>query len=178
MSYHLSKFLLLRLPVFSTAFYRQGIRSVLSNPLFQAGLFLASPTFYNRLRGVKFNTEKLSDKELNTLKKYVNRSCFRPTPFGLFSSFSLCDREENGQIIMAEEDPFGAYIAPDQLFSQQAGEYLLRVSKNRLRFEGNATIYRVHKDYRFIRNMDAAGRRTYHLQSTDYSLILKNLLHF
>jgi len=81
--------LLVRTPAESFGKYLKNNQYHLDNPQFHAAIYLASPIFYHRLEQAVFQHENLNSMEQNTLRKYINRYCFRPTLSGLFSGITL-----------------------------------------------------------------------------------------
>ncbi|MCR8560355.1 lantibiotic dehydratase [Mucilaginibacter sp. BJC16-A38] len=178
MSYHFADYLLLRLPTYPAIEYSEDPETVLNSPFFRAALYLASPVFYGRLKATGFSPANLSAKELATVLKYYNRCCFRPTPFGFFASVSLVTWGKGG-IELTSTNNLIASLQPDQGYVNRASGNLLSKTGSKPKFEANPTLYRVLKDYRFISTeVGDDGKRVYQLQSTDYSLVLKNILQF
>lgn len=174
MSCHFSGTVLLRLPLYPLNKFGENPEQALQDPVFRAALFTASPMFYQRLVAADFSWDKLSLKEQATLLKYDNRCCFRPTPFGLFASVS-CIRWGQCTNIQVSGSQFTAHVQADQSFVQAAAAALSGLGK----FEPNPTLYRVMKDYRFISTeITNDGKRTYQLQSTDFSVLLKGLFDY
>jgi hypothetical protein len=89
MLYQFAQHLLLRMPVKNPADYDANPQSFLNDHFFRAAIRVATSTFYIMLERKDFQAGSLTEKEANTLQKYINRYCFRPTPFGLFSSVTL-----------------------------------------------------------------------------------------
>ncbi|GAA4312342.1 lantibiotic dehydratase [Compostibacter hankyongensis] len=81
--------LMLRMPAFDHHRYDRPLGTVLSDPYFNAAIFWASRSLFDALEKCNFEYALLSEKQKVSLKMYLNRMCFRPTPFGLFSGFSL-----------------------------------------------------------------------------------------
>src|ERR1700743_3055928 len=101
--------LFLRAPLWSYADYRAGsIAGPLKDPCFRLALYLASPGFYRVLEAKNLDTGLMNEKELHSLEKYYNRMSFRPTPFGLFSSFTLTAWGDDGNIVL--EDAPNAFL--------------------------------------------------------------------
>ncbi|WP_454804259.1 lantibiotic dehydratase [Mucilaginibacter phyllosphaerae] len=86
MNYHFAPHLLLRMPVKTPGDYTTGIQAFLNDQFFRTAIRVATPAFYAVLDRQEFQAGRLSEKETHTLQKYINRYCFIPTPFGLFSS--------------------------------------------------------------------------------------------
>ncbi|QKJ28328.1 lantibiotic dehydratase [Mucilaginibacter mali] len=179
MSYKFADHLLLRMPVKSWKQYREThIGSLLTDPFFLAAIYVASPGFYARLARVDFNYQQLNNRELNTLKKYHNRICFRPTPFGLFSSVSLINWGSGG-VMRLDTNAYKVCINPDQAYTMAiSGELLNSELKDAGLFFPNPTLYRAGNEYRFVFTTlnENYKTRDYDLQSAEYSVLLKRLL--
>jgi len=81
---------LIRSPYFSITEYHNGdLDAPLRNEVFRQALWLASPDFYSELEKPDFCLTRLDSRKQAALRRYFNRACFRATPFGGFSSFSL-----------------------------------------------------------------------------------------
>lgn len=176
--YFFAEHLLLRMPGNSWAAYDNDGHTHLRNLYLNAAIYLASPQFYSCLEQKEFLYEQLSAKEKFTLEKYINRFCFRPTPFGLFSGVSLIRWGDQTQLDPQPIRPDDVIILPDQC-------YVLKFSRELLndelaeggRYEPNPTLYRILEEYRFISTETDQQdlTRRYLLQSTDYSTVLRDL---
>ncbi|MBB5620537.1 thiopeptide-type bacteriocin biosynthesis protein [Pedobacter cryoconitis] len=83
-------FLLVRAPAYSYENFNESfLQQVLTTDFFRASLFFASQTLYIELKKKNFDYTQFNEQVKTTLWKYLNRMCFRPLPYGLFSSFSL-----------------------------------------------------------------------------------------
>jgi len=181
MGYDFARHLLLRMPRRESSAYTTDPEVIISDPVLRTAILLASPAFYARLQASGFRAGPLSEKEKVTLVKYYNRFCFRPTPFGLFSSVTLATWGEyeghpcNGAI------RYRAAIRPDQVYQ---AAFMAGVTKDtgvgETVFDLNPSIYRVLKEFRFLRTGLEENLRTreYSLQSIAFSRLLKDLLHF
>jgi thiopeptide-type bacteriocin biosynthesis protein len=79
----------LRIPAFSFSTYAPAnLAEALKNDYFKTALRTASVPLYEQLEKKSFELAALSGKEQLAVWKYVNRICFRPTPFGLFAAVS------------------------------------------------------------------------------------------
>ena len=126
----------------------QAPEDVLADPVFRLALYLASPAFYGVLEAKDF--KGLNGKELLTIRKYLNRMSFRPTPFGLFSAFTVTGWTEEESLTVVGTEEIVLHLLADQQMAWRAaavpaapleGEYGL-----------NATLYRVSAEYRFIKS--------------------------
>jgi thiopeptide-type bacteriocin biosynthesis protein len=176
--FYFAEHLLLRMPAESWQLYDENLQLHLDKPHFRTAIFIASPQFYSCLDQKNFIFANLSPKEQLTLAKYVNRWCFRPTPFGLFSSVSLVKWGDQTAI---RPLPFKG----TDFFAQVDHGLVLTLSRQLREFElsdvvcytVNPSLYRLMQEYRFIsinlEDNDLSGR--YLLQSTEYSAVLKGL---
>jgi hypothetical protein len=151
MNYHFAPQLLLRMPVKDPAAYVAGRQTFLDDLFFRSALYLASPVFYASLERHAFQVSGLSDKEAVTLQKYINRYCFRPTPFGLFASVSLVEWGTGS--VPGSAERFHAYIRASMPYQHLlAGHLYNETSKDKiLSLEANPSIYRILNEYRFFR---------------------------
>lgn len=172
--------LLLRMPVKSPADYSADAQSFLEDCLFLSAIYLATPSFYESIKRHGFQNNKLSKKEANTLQKYINRYCFRPTPFGLFASVSLAEWSDKAPSRNFKQH-FQACVHADMTYQNALGSNLLENELyTQATYEGNPSIYRVMNEYRFFRERmdEACRRREYLLQSIAFSKLLKDLLAY
>jgi len=167
------------MPVKKATDYTAESQPFLDDHHFRAAIYLASRSFYAILEKQDFVLGKLSDREVSTLRKYINRYCFRPTPFGLFASVTLMewgaspDHTDNGP------PTFEPHFYTDQNYQAIISQELLRVElKDGARFEGNPSLYRVFNEYRFFRVAldEHFKQREYLLQSIAFSKLLKDLI--
>lgn len=89
MDFIFAKPLLVRTPANSFESYVRESQYHLDIAQFKMTMYLVSQVFYYRLEKAAFQVVNLNEKELVTLRKYINHYCFRPTPFGLFLGISL-----------------------------------------------------------------------------------------
>jgi len=178
MQIQFSKILLLRQPVKSPVNFNDPEQQFLNEEHFRAAILLASPVFYELLNRHHFVFAELSLKEKLTLRKYINRYCYRPTPFGLFASVSLVEWvTENA--MNSTVPSFKADFRTAMPFENLLSSYLLEHKlKDKARFEGNPSLYRVLNEYRFFRTTldDTCKQREYQLQSIAFSRLLKDLI--
>jgi thiopeptide-type bacteriocin biosynthesis protein len=177
MLYQFAQHLLLRMPVKNPADYDANPQSFLNDHFFRAAIRVATSTFYIMLERKDFQAGSLTEKEANTLQKYINRYCFRPTPFGLFSSVTLSNWSavnipDTNRPFIAH---FRAAMTVQHLLSAYASEQGLITAP---KYESNPSIYRVLNEYRFFRTGldETAKRREYQLQSIAFSKVLKDLI--
>lgn len=180
MKYRFASALLLRMPRRSEADYTTDLAVILADPLFRTAVLLASPVFYSRIQQSRFRPDLLSDKQQLTLLKYYNRFCFRPTPFGLFSSVTLArwdDQPVFGDTVIR----YHPVIRADQHYQAAlvgAGIKEQRAAVGTL--DPNPSIYRVLHEFRFLRSSlnENFSIRNYSLQAIAFSKLLSDLLTF
>lgn len=177
MSYIFSSAVLLRCPIQSFLAYTTNTADILLDKSFLIALKIASPSFYHRINE-KGDTE-LTLKEETTLRKYYNRYCFRPTPFGLFSSVTLTSWGHAARLTLADQTE--ATIYPDQAYVHGISEHLLKTAdQDQQTYVINPTLYKCADEYRFITTtLDPVyQKRSYLLQSIAYSRLILNLATF
>lgn len=156
--------LFLRAPYYSFAGYDLSrLPEVLQEQAFRNAVFLASPGFYASLEKSEFAFDRLTDKQKHTLYKYYNRMCFRPTPFGSFSSFTLLRWGTGDQVRLAGNDGTLLHLLPDHEF--------LRKVKNGVGADlpqelmANPTLYRFNEVLRYTKSsLDDKGSFSFSLQ--------------
>jgi len=180
MNYHFSKYLLQRVPLFPINHYDGSLQIAIDDSIFQAAIYLASPQFYARLEKAGFNLSKMDMREVITLSRYYNRACFRPTPFGYFASVGMGHWSISGHPPINETaDALLAYVQPAEWVLQNIIRRSTRLNLPDELFEANPTLYRVKKYYRFIKEeVGNNNKRTFQLQSSQYSLVLRDLLRY
>src|SRR6185312_17242716 len=97
--------------------YDDDIQRHLNNRYFKAAIYISSPLFFACLEQKEFMFADLSEKEKLTLKKYLNRFSFRPTPFGLFAGVSLIRWDNQTHLKVRTTRPEDIIIMPDQAFA-------------------------------------------------------------
>jgi len=178
MNYQFARHLLLRMPVRTPADYTGSLQSFLNDQFFRSALYLASPVFFSILESRNFQAGHLSLKETLTLQKYINRFCYRPTPFGLFASISLVTWS-NIATDLHGSHKFIPYISAAMPYQHAVINYLIdHALITRLNYQRNPSVYRVLNEYRFFRTgLNENGRqREYQLQSIAFSKVLKDVL--
>jgi len=157
-AYHILPGLFLRTPLFSYADYPAGqLSGVLQDPQFRLALYLASPGFYRLAEAKGFDPGRLDAKELLSLWKYYNRMSFRPTPFGLFSSFSVTRWGSGKNILLAARPEARVHLLADQQLAHLA-ERLLTGDQAAGDYELNPTSYRCGRELRYIKTTTEPGQ--------------------
>ncbi|MET3501313.1 thiopeptide-type bacteriocin biosynthesis protein [Mucilaginibacter rubeus] len=177
MRYQFAPEVLLRMPVKSPGDYNVSPQIFLDDPMFRAAILHATHTFYQVLNSKNFEASVLTEKEANTLQKYINRYCYRPTPFGLFASVTLTQWLADAH--MGGMEPFyEPHICPAMTVQNLLFQYLKPADPATNKLEANPSIYRVLNEYRFFRTgLDQTGsKRDYQLQSIAFSQTLKEVI--
>ncbi|QQL49976.1 lantibiotic dehydratase [Mucilaginibacter ginkgonis] len=152
----------------------------LNSPIFKAAVYIATPDYYYLLESNNFEAANLNRKSLNTLKKYINRFCYRPVPFGLFASVSYVQWQDNINQFKTTDQNAYAFIA----FSQQLINTIYKYHNHNfdpsIKYFLNFTVYKNDNEYRYIKT-SLSGKndvRNYKLQSIAYSKPLARLVNF
>ncbi|WP_158453784.1 lantibiotic dehydratase [Pontibacter korlensis] len=175
--------LLLRTPAYPyTAYATADLSSLVQDPYFQAALQLASRSLFQVLESTSFHYEALPPKAKASLQKYLNRMCFRPTPFGLFSGFSVASwGAATGQPLQLEEEASQVHLSlafadtlrlAEKLLTEELAPYL--------RYRLNPSLYKVQGGYRYLRFAEDAQqqRRKFSLDSLESDRLLQEVLRF
>lgn len=168
--YLIAENLILRSPSGNKKAYTLNANQIRSDHLFMCALAIASPQFYSKVNG----DTSMDDRMLLSLQRYYNRFCFRPTPFGLFSTITPM-KWNTGAASDLDETPT-IFLQLDNHLSHEL--YKMYGSARQQRYVPNPTLYRFHREFRFVRTETdyGDGKRQYLLQATDYSVLLKRLL--
>ena len=169
--------LICRTPAFSYLAYITPIQEAIEADYFKAAIFLASKSLFGALEKKSFNFEYLSEKEKLAVQMYLNRMCFRPTPFGLFSGFStvswLFEKETE-----TVNKYFKIHVQLDSLFLAWSLDKK-SISSN-IKFTLNNSLYKVGNDYRYIRyrESNAGEKRNFYIESFHSTEITKSVISF
>ncbi|PTX18263.1 thiopeptide-type bacteriocin biosynthesis protein [Pontibacter mucosus] len=171
--------LLLRTPALPlTSYDPESLPAPLSDSYFLAALRLASPVLYQVVEGSNFTYEDLTPKVKASLQKYVNRMCFRPTPFGLFSGFAFTNWGKPEPFILQEEKSRSHLSLSFSCSQRLAAELLANELAPVQRFRPNPSLYKVPGGFRYIRfQEDATGsKREFSIDNLQGGSILDKLL--
>ncbi|PVY40904.1 lantibiotic dehydratase [Pontibacter virosus] len=155
--------LLLRTPAYSYATYATAdLGQLLQDPYFRAALQLASRSLFHALEAAGFHYDALSPKVKSSLAKYLNRMCFRPTPFGLFSGFSLASwGAATPQPLQLEVRSLKVHLSLAFADTLPLAEKLLAEELAPFqRYRPNRSLYKGQGGFRYLRvEVDARQRR-------------------
>jgi thiopeptide-type bacteriocin biosynthesis protein len=150
--YHFHPTLLLRTPVYSYQFYSEkNLSEVLKQSFFRKAIYFSSEVFYNELEKVDFDLDKLDKKTIETLKKYFNRMCFRPTPFGICSAFGSLSWGPDETNIKLSNNNLKPHIQFSYAKSIEYANELL-TNTDGLLYRLTTAIYKAGNEYRFIKS--------------------------
>lgn len=125
------------------------VHNLYLNPAFKNSIYIASPELYNlwvKMYDITFTLEESKKKKIeNNIIKYYVRSIFNCSPFGLFSGYSILDKNENNQ-----ENKQIKYI--NHCFIQSVINEVNSIHSFRLLFKYtlNNTIYKVDQTLRYM----------------------------
>lgn len=144
---------MLRTPVLSPAeFNETAIKDKLATSYIKAAIFMASISLWEELEKINWHWNLLTDKQKFTIYKYWNRMCYRPTPFGLFSTTHAATWGDNTDTPVTLPSALEGEILllPDfKLLTYLAGSVPIDKSDN-LIYYLNKTIYETQNGYRYI----------------------------
>jgi len=166
MIYNFLEDLFLRAPFYSFNRYDlERVPEVLATAMFRNAIFLASPSFYRQLEKKGFEYQRLSEKETFTLRKYYNRMCYRPVPFGSFASFSLLKWSDDTSVRLVADSEAQIHLLPDETLLSCLRKDLNPLTEN-LPVVCNPTLYKMGTEYRFIKSEpDLKGHYVFSLEA-------------
>lgn len=148
-------------------------RALFGRPLVAEAVCIASPSFYARLKRWDWRLNDADDRKmLAAFERYLNRMCFRATPFGMFSTVSYAPLRHAAGWTLDDS----AAQAPIERAVRIDGEALLGLCNKlhngapdpRMRYAVNASLYRVGDGYRFLDwSHGAGGERAYQIGEID-----------
>ncbi|SHN33725.1 lantibiotic dehydratase [Mucilaginibacter sp. OK098] len=179
--------LVLRTPAFPINKYAASVDKIddlLLDELFMDAVAIASPDLFEsceKLKNGQITDSKKALKIKVTLLKYLNRICYRPTPFGAFASCSTLHWGGSKDIVIDELN-MSFHISLDTLFLCQLIEKLELEFKPLLSYRLNSSIYKAGNEYRFYYQALAQGSKKYKVNAIDatneldkvYELCLKD----
>lgn len=139
------------MPIFRYQEYQKPVRDHIRDPYFKSAIFWASKSLFNALEKCNFDYRLLSEKQIVSLRMYLNRMCFRPTPFGLFSGFSFISWGKVKSCPLSFGEP--------KIHFNIGYEYSILIAKRLIEeFKGlsqlyllNPSLYKIGNEYRYIR---------------------------
>jgi thiopeptide-type bacteriocin biosynthesis protein len=180
MNYKFFSSLLVRTPLYSFHQYKgMDLSLLLQNEQFRRALFLASKTFFDELEKKQFDFDRLTEKQKLTIRKYINRACFRSTPFGLFSATSLVEwtNDPRSKIILSKEP--GASVKLDFSVTVRLWEKFLRDQiPQASKFQSNQSLYFTRSDIRYVKAEIQNDQTLFSMVSIARNPLLKKLLAF
>jgi thiopeptide-type bacteriocin biosynthesis protein len=149
-----NQYLFLRTPALSFVDYRiENFELLLKTQFFQTAIFFASESLYMELSRYEFDYNRLEEKVRLSLRKYINRMCYRPTPFGMFSAFTSLNWSAAGgdapHCFLSDEDTL--YVNPDFQFTVDIARKIEKSPAfSDLKYYSNNTIYTIKGEKRYL----------------------------
>jgi len=153
MNYVFLPTMVMRNPIFSYRDYPL-LKSdeLLKHGFFKAALYIASIDLYRELEKRDFDYSSFSSGQKNSLRKYYNRACYRPTPFGAFSSVTIANWSRQSDIVSFEEENIRPHLKLDYQANLELCEQLiLEEAAGLLKYKSNTSIYRVSRSLRYLK---------------------------
>jgi hypothetical protein len=154
-----------------------SINDRLTDPLFEEGLYLSSPDFYEAF----LNREKENNKEKidTTLLKYWLRCCTRCTPFGTFAGSKVIPVTEDKTFIqISTNEKHTKFIRLDTLTVSVIVKYIsnIEIVKKQIRFHPNNSIYIVANKIRFVEYTILKDSKKYALTAIEQTPLIETIL--
>jgi thiopeptide-type bacteriocin biosynthesis protein len=172
--------LVLRHPVYSfTQFSEDSLAVKLQDRYFRDAIYLCSPTVFDELKKCGFEYDRLSSKLKNTLLKYFNRMCYRPTPFALCAAVNTVNWADSGNNILLNAATYKPHVKLSYGRSLKIAAEMLPLSQHQLRVKANATLYKIGKQIRYIKCLqEDADKITFYIASADATVLLNKVLSY
>lgn len=157
---------IIRTPLFS-------IDGEIDKDLFLEALLIASPNLYKKYKNFieKKGEEKLGDLEVS-INKYISRSKYRPTPFGLFGLLGITNWSNEPSKILRKKgskDCIKTYSRLDMSVINAICVKLNSISvlQENVNFYPNNSIIELGDSYRYIEFKDIGNRRFHSISKID-----------
>ena len=146
------------------------IVNLFNDDIFKEGVYIATPELYYEWQksclDIKYPIDKRK-KINNSILKYYIRATTNPVPFGLFSSYSIVDKNV---IESKNRNKFEQFISIDMLFLAKVIKQLNNnntIKKSIVYFTNN-TLYKIGNTYRYVSSKDDdTGNKNYFLSSAE-----------
>jgi thiopeptide-type bacteriocin biosynthesis protein len=172
---------MLRTPVLNIAdFNEEAIKQKLNTGYVKAAIFMASISLWEELEKAGWDWETLNEKQKFTILKYWNRMCFRPTPFGLFSTCyngSWSD-DTNHQTIITSGVNNEVLLLPDFALLSYLADGLPVNEPEDLIYHINKTLYKTNNDHRYIYSSRLPSKEPAEILSVENNYFIEDLIGF
>ena len=178
--YQFHNTVVLRHPVYSfQQFSEDSLAAKLQDNFFRDSIYLCSPTVFDELKKSGFEYGRLSGKLKNTLFKYLNRMCYRPTPFGLCAAVSTVNWADSGNDILLNAATLKPHVKLSYARSLKVAADMMPIPQHQLKVKANATLYKVGKQIRYIKCLqENADKITFCIASADATRLLNKTLSY
>lgn len=136
---------------------------------FRNSILLASSDFYNQLvryTNGEIKLDKTKQKIERSFLKYLTRMSTRCTPFGLFSTLSTTQLDENGKAPVAC-NAIQQSIRLDMSVLESMASLLATEFQDHLLYSVNSSLYTRAESYKFVKFSTVSRRRIYESISLD-----------
>jgi thiopeptide-type bacteriocin biosynthesis protein len=178
-----NSYLFLRTPALSCSDHKpSALPDLIKDHFFQSAIFFASESLYMELKRCNFSYDVLDNKVKLSLLKYLNRMCYRPTPFGMFSAFTSLNWnlfDDTQKCILDEHRE--VFINPDFQFTVEIARRMAHSGEfSGVKYFLNSTIYAIKGEKRYlVQHYDPEKNKTdFFIKSFDSNRILNKLISF
>jgi thiopeptide-type bacteriocin biosynthesis protein len=139
------------------------LQEMLDTSFFRSALYFASIELYQQVKSKDFRCDRLSERICQSLFKYFNRMCYRPTPFGMCSAFSVLDWSESRDGIRIDADEKLHIRIDFRLSAALSGIAEGMMESDHLVYYSNPGVYTFGKELRYIKTIeDGEGTQKAH----------------
>ena len=172
--------LVLRSPVYHYQLYSEdNLAVILKESFFQNAIYFASDVFYNELKKNDFDLNKLDKKAVETVRKYFNRICYRPTPFGIYAAIGSLQWDDKKTNIQFLQNNLHPNIKLSYAKSIELSQQLLKDDTITHKYKLSTAIYSVANEFRFIRQVQSVTAQIdFRIDSIKSDQFIKALMRF
>jgi len=158
------------------------LQELYSTPLLQEAIYLASIELFTQLK--KYLANELQNDQIekleNTLLKYLLRSSYRCTPFGIFATVSQCYYDNYTEVSLRDNDPIKRKIRLDSEVIHNIIDDIAKKENNRelLQYISNTSIYTLGNKFRYFEYNSGSTQRIYNLASISKNPFLNSLIEY
>lgn len=151
------------LPVGTSFSKMEVIKLFKSSEIVREAIFVASPDLYRELEKHLSKGDELDYKLEDSLHKYLNRMCYRSTPFGLFASCAVGRWAD--ETIVNNNHAISRKTRLDMLYLCNLCNSLIRKKKvqQAIVFYLNTSLYRLGDVHRYVEYSFKGNKRTYQI---------------
>lgn len=155
---------------------RDELKKCFSQPWWREALWIASPALAKRFQAL--GDSRLDDDWIDTLFKYLVRTCFRATPFGLFAAVNAGKISDTTELVLCEKDHWIRRIRLDSAYLLTLIDRILHDYRleSWMPYVLNSTLYRLGDTIRYHVARQNTGEHAYVHAEIEWSAPIQHVL--